>query len=487
MFSTTSWMGSPIHFDPVTGLRMLAFVYALLSIAMWALFKRMNASSSSLNWTYATGSAAIGIVLLSMRSIAPVWAAVYLANIVLFATYATAVHSLRGEVGMPDRRTAILAFVVLAAVAFLGGGQISVSVRVQTGAVVHALGAGLLAFTGWQAMRLSALRSVKLIAGAYLVYALMFVLLAASLIIRREGAPPLTVIPNLALLVALLAGTGAGLYGSFGYVGMAIERLRAHDIQQAADLSREAAQRGAAEQMNAQLQRWLAERDDLVRVLAHEVRQPLNNASAALQSARAALAPQEQDRRTQPTAVEHRVQRAQSVLGQVIGSLDNTLAATALLASPDRVAQQDTDIDLLIQLSLGDLDPKLAPRVQFERLTHTRTAMMDAGLMRLALRNLLANALAYSDADSPVVLRISDSDEPLALVFEVMDSGPGVAPELATRLFRRGERGNHELPGHGLGLYVVLRVAELHESTVEMQHREGGGSVFRLALAQGRG
>ena len=105
--------------------------------------------------------------------------------------------------------------------------------------------------------------------------------------------------------------------------------------------------------------------------------------------------------------------------------------------------------------------------------------------MRLALRNLLSNALGYSRPDSAVVLRVSDSDEPLALIFEVIDSGPGVAPELEPRLFKRGERGSHDRPGHGLGLYVVMRVAELHGGRIEMQHREGGGSIFRLWLTQG--
>ena len=60
-------------------------------------------------------------------------------------------------------------------------------------------------------------------------------------------------------------------------------------------------------------------------MLAHEVRQPLNNASAALRSALSDLPAED--------GAAERVTRAQAVIRQIVDSLDNTLAATALLAS----------------------------------------------------------------------------------------------------------------------------------------------------------
>ena len=137
-----------------------------------------------------------------------------------------------------------------------------------------------------------------------------------------------------------------------------------------------------------------------------------------------------------------RVTRAQAVIRQIVDSLDNTLAATAL--QPARgLDPRDADVGALIELSLGDLDAARRSRVRIERVSSTRTASMDIGLMRLALRNVLGNALAYSPAGSEVVLRVVDSDEPLALVFEIADRGPGIPAELMPRLFERGARGSH--------------------------------------------
>jgi len=74
---------------------------------------------------------------------------------------------------------------------------------------------------------------------------------------------------------------------------------------------------------------------------------------------------------------------------------------------------------------------------------------MDMSLIRLALRNVLANALKYSPPGTPVNVRVWDSDEPLALMIDVSDSGTGIQAELLPRLFSRGARGRRSLVGSG--------------------------------------
>lgn len=250
------------------------------------------------------------------------------------------------------------------------------------------------------------------------------------------------------------------------------------EAERAAALAREQGLRAGAEEQARSLRELLEQREEFLRVLAHEVRQPLNNASAALQSALSAL-PAE-------GGAAERIVRAQAVIRQIVDSLDNTLAASALLASAQPLHPRDADVGALIELSLGDLDASKRSRVRVERISPTRTASMDIALMRLALRNVLGNALAYSAPDSPVVLRVVDSDEPLALVFEIADEGPGIAAELMPRLFERGARGSHGVPGHGIGLHVVKRVMELHGGSVDVQPVAPHGAVFRLWLPQGQ-
>jgi PAS domain S-box-containing protein len=250
------------------------------------------------------------------------------------------------------------------------------------------------------------------------------------------------------------------------------------ELRRRAELAHEQQMRRQTERHVQELDQLLRERSEMLDVLAHEVRQPLNNASAALQSATASLAGRGE------TQVQERLMRAQAVLGQVLAGVDNTLAAASLLAGVGRIARLDTDIDTLIAVSIADLPRDQRDRVVVRRHTATRTAMMDMSLMRLALRNLMSNSLKYAPGFSPVTLHVMDFDEPAVLQFEVADAGPGIPRELLPRLFTRGARGGAE-SAHGLGLYIVRRVMDLHGGGAALLRTGSLGTVMRLTLPQG--
>lgn len=83
-------------------------------------------------------------------------------------------------------------------------------------------------------------------------------------------------------------------------------------------------------------------------------------------------------------------------------------------------------------------------------------------------------------------MRIADSDEPLAVIFDVIDSGPGIDGDLLPRLFDRGDRKGQPLGGRrkGLGLYIVRRVMQLHGGAVTLQGNGTQGTIMRLFVVQ---
>jgi len=258
-------------------------------------------------------------------------------------------------------------------------------------------------------------------------------------------------------------------------------QLESENHRRALEVAEERRLRLQSQQHAQELDRLLAERSEMLDVLAHEVRQPLNNASAALQSAHAALAGLGEQ------SAAPRLARAQAVLSRVAANIDNLLAVASLLARPHPVEPEDQDVDTLLAVAIGDMPEAERGRVQIERGTNTRTASMDMSLMRLALRNLLSNALRHGGASAPVALRVSDSDDPLALLIDVIDSGPGIDRELVPRLFersqlrpaRRAQRGSL-----GLGLYIVRRVMDLHGGGVQLLRNGSTGVTMRLVIQQ---
>jgi PAS domain S-box-containing protein len=264
----------------------------------------------------------------------------------------------------------------------------------------------------------------------------------------------------------------------FGFMVQVTEITRLKEAEAA--LQHEKTLRQHVEQHARELDALLHERSEVLEVLAHEVRQPLHNAVAVLHGAATTLAASGDE----PHAAALR--RAQAVLGQVLASIDNTLAVATLVARAERVHALDIDIDMLVAIAIGDMPPSMRDRVRVERRTATRTAAMDTGLMRLALRNLLINALLYSPSRAPVILRLSDSDDPLALVFDVIDQGAGIEPEFVPLLFQRGTRGerHRQSAGHGLGLFIVHRVMELHGGSVALVQTGAQGTTMRLVVPQ---
>ena len=229
----------------------------------------------------------------------------------------------------------------------------------------------------------------------------------------------------------------------------------------------------------------LTERNEMLQLLSHEIRQPLNNASAAMQATTKAIAAlQLPDIDPASTALL----RAEHVLQQVIGTLDNTLAAaTVLTEGGNVVAASESDLPTLMNLVLHDIAADMRARIDVVWETGTRTVQLHPTLMRLAVRNLLNNALSYSPPGERVTLCISELDTPLAIFIEVRDLGPGIPEPLRATVFEKGTRGNnsHHRPGAGLGLVIVHSIMKLHHGTVEALANTPCGTIMRLTLPQG--
>lgn len=110
----------------------------------------------------------------------------------------------------------------------------------------------------------------------------------------------------------------------------------------------------------------------------------------------------------------------------------------------------------------------------------------DSGLLRLALDNLLSNALKYSSKQSRPRITVgtqpSPPSEPLRLY--IQDNGVGFDPRLASRLFQPFVRLHEEseFPGTGLGLTIVRRAIERLGGSITAESQPGIGTTFHIQL-----
>lgn len=111
----------------------------------------------------------------------------------------------------------------------------------------------------------------------------------------------------------------------------------------------------------------------------------------------------------------------------------------------------------------------------------------DHGLLVTAVRNLLDNAIRYSDPCTRVrVVAEADPQDPSLLRLAVTDQGIGISETDRQRVFERFYRvdkaRSRATGGTGLGLSIVKHVAADHGGTVELSSQVGQGSTFTLVL-----
>jgi heavy metal sensor kinase len=111
-------------------------------------------------------------------------------------------------------------------------------------------------------------------------------------------------------------------------------------------------------------------------------------------------------------------------------------------------------------------------------------AHVDPLVLRLALVNLVDNAIHHSPPGARITVRIWAS--PAEAMIDVEDNGPGIAARHLDRLFERFYRVDaartRQGGGVGLGLAITRWAVEVQDGHVEVISEEGAGSVFRIRL-----
>jgi two-component system, sensor histidine kinase and response regulator len=112
----------------------------------------------------------------------------------------------------------------------------------------------------------------------------------------------------------------------------------------------------------------------------------------------------------------------------------------------------------------------------------TPTVEADRSLLQRVVANLLQNAISHSN--KPVNLRLSARPHDEGVLFTVADNGPGIPPEYHDVIFRKFERVRSPglAHGSGLGLAFCKLAVEAHAGRIWVQSRPGEGAQFHFTI-----
>lgn len=223
----------------------------------------------------------------------------------------------------------------------------------------------------------------------------------------------------------------------------------------------------AAEEKRRLLSRLLAR-------LAHEIRNPLSSLDIHVQLLDEDLA------HTAPQIKEKLAGRLEIIHGE-LQRLEGLVKKFLRLAGPSALDLAPVELPLVAEHVCELLRPEAKARgidVTLQTADGLPRVTGDAGQLTQALLNLVINALQAIDQQGRIDVRLSQAGD--ALVLQVQDTGPGLAPERLGTIFEPYYTTKPE--GSGLGLWIVQQIITAHGGTIQAATAPAGGAIFTAHL-----
>jgi PAS domain S-box-containing protein len=250
------------------------------------------------------------------------------------------------------------------------------------------------------------------------------------------------------------------------------------DLFLAADVARRAAVVVEHARLFHQAEQATRARDDVLAVVAHDLRNPLNTVTMAI-SLMLETTPVE---RTQERRQQEIVRRAADRMNRMIQDLlevkrmeSGHLSIDVKAESPDDLVN-DT-IDMLRPLASGSSIEMVASVAE-----NLPSVLADAARIQQVLSNLVGNAVKFTPRQGTITVVADLLDTEVR--FAVIDTGPGIPPEQVPHIFGRfWQAKSSDRRGIGLGLAIAKGIVEAHNGRIWVESQVGLGSTFYFTLA----
>ncbi|MCY2932024.1 MAG: HAMP domain-containing sensor histidine kinase [Planctomycetota bacterium] len=266
---------------------------------------------------------------------------------------------------------------------------------------------------------------------------------------------------------------------AFDSMASEIARQRGELISANEELENKVALRtGELSQANARLRDEMAEKEDFLRAVSHDLNAPLRNIAGMATM----IVTQWQGRL--PEEVVARLGRIQANVEVQNSLISELLELSRIRSRPER--RRVVDLESLMSDLGGSFEYELQAR-GIELVVHSPlpALLVEKNRFRQVFQNLIDNAIKYMDRPSGGRIEIGARLEGGRYRITVADNGPGIPPEDQKRIFhvfRRG--GNQRVPGRGVGLALVKSVVANYEGRVVVESEPGHGATFMIELPE---
>jgi two-component system sensor histidine kinase KdpD len=242
------------------------------------------------------------------------------------------------------------------------------------------------------------------------------------------------------------------LQGIANLIAIGLERARAQDLAHQIEAARQ------SEQL----------RRTLIDSMAHEFKTPLTSIKAATTALLASPDQPPENRMELLNVADEEAEHLEKLI-------DDTVEMARLDTTHIQIKPELSDILEILNEVLGSFRSKFEGRPLDISTDSTLPAIsFDRRLIKLALNQLIDNALKYSPPGTPITIRAGKGKETVAL--EITDHGEGIPAQEQTRIFERFYRSpsvQHQIAGAGLGLNIAQNIVKAHHGELSVASHPG--------------
>lgn len=219
---------------------------------------------------------------------------------------------------------------------------------------------------------------------------------------------------------------------------------------------------------------------EFVAHVAHELKTPLNTLSICTETLMDDGDDDPQRRIETANVIHDEVQR-------LAGLIDNLLNITRIEMGEISIDRQAVRLQEFLEDTFevaSRSDKAGALKFELDLPPGLPTILADKDLLRIALNNLLTNAVKYSRPGGVVKMSCQETDQ--AIQISIRDDGIGISDTEQDRIFERFYRSENPearaRSGHGLGLPLALDIIQLHYGSLTVTSSPDNGSEFVIQI-----
>lgn len=221
-------------------------------------------------------------------------------------------------------------------------------------------------------------------------------------------------------------------------------------------------------------------RDQFISSVAHELKSPLNVIHMSAETLLDEKNISTDERIQSINIINDEVERLSALISNLLNI--TMMEAGNMVLDFQRVKVFDFLQDTMDSVTRSNSPD--APQFHIQLSNNLSTTEVDKNLLRIALNNLLTNAIKYNKPNGDVTLNADEIDD--QLIIKISDTGIGISEQDQEHIFEKFYRSESDKvrkkPGHGLGLALAKEIIELHGGKLLLESTVGEGTTFTVVL-----